>query len=80
MSTITNTSGQAINGPLHFLLQGLPGGVTLDNKSGMQGASPYITLPNASIAAGASVSVGTTFSNPGKLSITYTPKLLNGTF
>ena len=78
--TITNTSGQAINGPLHFLLQGLPGGVTLDNKSGMQGASPYITLPNASIAAGASVSVGTTFSNPGKLSITYTPKLFNGTF
>ncbi|MEH6437232.1 ExeM/NucH family extracellular endonuclease [Massilia sp. DD77] len=78
--TITNTSGQAISGPLHFLLQGLPAGVTLDNKSGMQGASPYISLPNAAIAAGASVSVGTTFSNPGKVSITYSPKLFNGTF
>jgi hypothetical protein len=32
--TLTNTSGQAINGPLQFLLQGLPAGVTLDNKSG----------------------------------------------
>ena len=78
--TITNTSGQALSGPLHFLLQGLPAGVTLDNKTGMQGAAPYISLPNASIAAGASITVGTTFSNPGKVSITYSPKLFNGTF
>lgn len=78
--TLTNTSGKAISGPLHFALQGLPAGVVLDNKSGEQGGAPYLTLPQTSIAAGASVSFSTTFSNPSKTSITYTPKLYSGTF
>jgi hypothetical protein len=78
--TFTNTSGAAINGPLQFVLQGLPAGVTLDNKSGDKDGAPYVTLPGASIAAGASVSVGLTFSNPNKVTITYTPKLFTGTF
>jgi predicted extracellular nuclease len=78
--SFTNTSGAAIKGPLQFVLQGLPAGVTLDNRSGEQGGSPYITLPEASIAPGATVKVTTTFANPSKLSIVYTPKLFSGTF
>jgi predicted extracellular nuclease len=78
--TFTNTSGAALNGPLQFVLQGLPAGVTLDNKSGDKDGAPYVTLPGASIAPGASVSVGVTFSNPNKVTITYTPKLFTGTF
>jgi hypothetical protein len=39
-----------------------------------------MTLPNASLAAGASVTVSTTFTNPNKASILYTPKLYTGTF
>jgi len=78
--TFTNTSGAALNGPLQFLLQGLPAGVTLDNKSGTKDGMPYVTLPNASIAAGASVSVPVTFSNPNKVTISYTPKLYSGSF
>jgi hypothetical protein len=78
--TITNTSGQALNGPLHFRRDGLTAGVTLDNRSGEQGGSPYITLPNASLAAGASVTVSTVFTNTQKLVINYSSALVSGTF
>lgn len=78
--TFTNVSGAALNGPLQFLLQGLPAGVTLDNKSGTRDGAPYVSLPDASIAAGASVTVSVTFSNPNKVTISYTPKLYSGSF
>lgn len=78
--TFTNVSGAALNGPLQFLLQGLPAGVTLDNKSGTRDGAPYVTLPDASIAAGASVTVSVSFSNPNKVTISYTPKLYSGSF
>jgi hypothetical protein len=35
---------------------------------------------NSPIAAGASVSLTATFSNPAKANILYTPKLYSGTF
>jgi hypothetical protein len=78
--SFTNTSGKAINGPLQFVLQNLPAGVSLDGKSGDFNGAPYLTLPSASLAAGASVTVTTTFTNPNKVSILYTPKLYNGAF
>jgi predicted extracellular nuclease len=78
--TFTNTSGNALNGPLQFVLQNLPAGVTLDGKSGDFNGAPYLTLPNASLAAGASVTVSTTFTNPNKASILYTPKMYTGAF
>jgi len=78
--TITNTGAAALKGPLHLVLQGLPAGVTLDGKSGEQDGAPYLTLPNASLAVGASVTVTTTFTNPSKVSIGYTARLFSGTF
>jgi predicted extracellular nuclease len=78
--TFTNTSAAAVNGPMQFVLQGLPAGVTLDNKSGNKDGAPYMTLSSASVAPGESVSVNVTFSNPNKLVISYTPKLYTGTF
>jgi hypothetical protein len=78
--TITNTGAAPLAGPLQFVLQGLPEGVTLDNRSGMLGGAPYLTLPQSGIAPGASVTVGTTFTNPAKRSIGYTPQLVSGSF
>jgi len=78
--SFTNTSGAAINGPLQFKLDGLTAGVTLDNQSGTQGGAPYITLSNGSIAPGATVTVGVTFTNPSKALVAYTAKLISGTF
>jgi hypothetical protein len=77
---ITNKSAAAINGPLHLVMQGLTAGVTLDGKTGEQAGAPYLTLPGASIAPGASITVTTTFTNPSKSSFGYTPKLFTGTF
>jgi hypothetical protein len=77
---VTNTSAAALNGPLHLVLQGLPAGVTLDGKNGDQEGAPYLTLPGTTLAPGASVSVTTTFTNPSKTAINYTPKLFSGTF
>ncbi|WP_312515715.1 ExeM/NucH family extracellular endonuclease [Massilia sp.] len=77
--TITNTGGAALAGPLQLVLQGLPEGVLLDNRSGMQGGAPYLTLP-AGLAAGATVTINTTFTNAAKRSITYTPQLVSGSF
>ncbi|MFC5512265.1 ExeM/NucH family extracellular endonuclease [Massilia jejuensis] len=77
---ITNTGGAALAGPLHLVLQGLTAGVTLDGKSGDKDGSPYLTLPNAALAPGASASITATFTKPSKTGIAYTPALLGGTF
>ena len=76
--TFTNTGNAALAGPLHFVLQGLSAGVSLDGASGNYGGAPYLTLP-AGLAPGASVTLTTIFSNPSKSAIGYTPKLLSGT-
>jgi len=76
----TNTSGAPLAGPLRYVLQGLPAGVTLDNKSGDFNGAPYVTLPGSGLAAGATVSVSLTFTNPSRTNITFTSKLFSGTF
>jgi len=78
--TITNTTGAAINGPLQYVLEGLSTGVTLDNANGMVNGSPYVTLPSASLAPGASVTLNVSFTNPNKVVVGYTPKVSTGTF
>jgi len=77
--TVTNTSGAALAGPLHYRLDGLTAGITLDNPSGSQNGAPYVTLPGG-LAAGASVMVTTTFTNPSKAAIGYSAALISGTF
>ncbi|RZT06203.1 Alginate lyase [Duganella sp. CF402] len=78
--TITNTTQQAIKGPLQFTLEYLTAGVTLDNASGVKDGVPYITLPAADLAPGQSVTLTTTFSNPSKLAISYGRKLLSAKY
>lgn len=78
--TFTNTSGAALSGPLQYVLQGLPAGVTLDNKSGDFNGAPYVTLPGTTLAPGAAVTVALTFTNPSKTNITFTSKLYSGNF
>ncbi len=75
--TISNPGQQTVSGPLHLHLQGLPSGVTLDNATGVKDGVPYITLPTTDLAAGQSVTLTTTFSNPSKAPISYTRKLIS---
>jgi hypothetical protein len=78
--TFTNKSPETIAGPLQFRLDGLTSGVTLDNKTGDNGGAPYITLPDANLQGGDSITVTTIFSNPSKVNINYTPKLISGKY
>jgi hypothetical protein len=75
--TIANTGGQTLAGPLHFRLLGLTAGVTLDTQTGVKDGVPYMALPVASLAPGQSVTLTTTFSNPNKVGIAYTPALFS---
>jgi pectate lyase len=78
--TLTNTSGAALAGPFHLVLNNLTAGVTLDNATGIRDGAPYITFSAASIAAGGSLTVPLTYSNPGKVAIAYTNSIFIGTF
>jgi hypothetical protein len=75
--TFTNTGSTPLAGPLQFKLGGLTSGVTLDNATGVKDGVPYITLGEAELAPGQTTTVTTTFSNPAKAVIAYTPQLVN---
>jgi predicted extracellular nuclease len=77
--TLTNTSGQAINGPLQVVLDGLPAGVTLAGANGVRNGAPYLTL-NANLAAGATATVAVSFTKTGTAAINYTTQIFSGTF
>ncbi|RNC65610.1 MAG: hypothetical protein ED859_17345 [Desulfuromonadales bacterium] len=78
--TITN-NGPAINGTIVVLLNNLTSGVSQTNASGNINGAPY-TLVNGGLAAGATITVPVSFSNPANARITFTPtvnQLINGT-
>ena len=77
--TVTNTSGAALAGPLQLKLNALTAGITLDNASGTDAGAPYVTIAGG-LAAGASVNVPLTFTNPNRALVTYTPALFQGAF
>jgi predicted extracellular nuclease len=78
--TVTNTGAAPLAGPLQLRLDGLPTGVTLDNRSGLVNGMPYITISSGNLAPGAQLTVRTTFSDPSKTPITFTPALFSGSF
>lgn len=77
--TITNTGTTALAGPLWLRLNGLSGGVSLDNASGTDGGAPYV-LVSGTLNPGAALNVPLTFTNPARAPITYTPALLKPSF
>jgi predicted extracellular nuclease len=78
--TLTNTSGAAMTGPFQVRFDNLTPGATLDNATGMMGGVPYITLGNASIAAGAKVSFSVLLTNPTRLNLSYTNSIFRGNY
>ncbi|MGW8391240.1 ExeM/NucH family extracellular endonuclease [Pseudoduganella sp. HUAS MS19] len=76
---LTNTSGADMAAPVHYVLQGLPAGVTLANATGYVNGMPYLTAA-PSLAAGAQATVQLQFNNPSRVAVNYTPKVYNGSF
>jgi len=78
--TLSNTGSTAVAGPLFFILEDLPAGVSLANKSGATACfapigSRYVeALPEGSaLAPDTSVVVKLGFSDPSGAAISYTP-------
>jgi len=78
--TVLNQAAQAIAGPLQFVVTNLPSGVTLYSPAGTYSGSPYVTIPVASLAAGASTTVKLEFKASSAGQITYTPVVYSGSF
>ena len=78
--TLTNKGTAALTGPIQLVLAQLPAGVTLDNASGIRDGAAYVTLEASTIAPGASATVPLTWSNPGKVAISYTNAVVVGFF
>jgi hypothetical protein len=71
--TVTNTSEVTIR-QVAVSLTNLTSGVTLANKTGIIGGSPYISKSIAAgLKAGSSVSIPLSFSNPSNVKINFTP-------
>lgn len=79
--SFTNATANPIKGAaLQLVLHGLPQNVTLVNRSGEWNGAPYLKLPVAEIAPGATVTVDTSFTNPSMANISYTPKVFSVTY
>ena len=71
---LSNNTASAIAGPLQIELTGLPAGISLTNAVGMHGSVPYL-ISSTGIATGTSILLPVAFRNPGKVAITYTPRI-----
>ena len=78
--SFTNQGTAAVAGPFQLELGGLPAGVTLANASGSHAGAPYISVNAASLAPGATASVGVSFINPAKVTFGYSAKIFSGKF
>ena len=78
--SVTNRSGAVLDGPFQLVFGGLPAGVTLANASGSHAGAPYVTLPAASLAPGATASFAVRFANPSKVTINYSASVIAGKF
>lgn len=86
--TITNTSENAIPGPIQILLTNLPAGISVPDKTARlatsPGPGPYFTIPAASLpggfASGESVSVTIIFSDPSNRPVSYGVQVYSGVF
>jgi len=76
--TVQNISGAAISGPINLVLTGLPSGITATNYTGTFHNNPYWAVSGSSLAAGASVSVTVTYSDPSGVSMAFTPQVYSG--
>jgi hypothetical protein len=77
--TVTNRSGETLDGPFQLKLNKLGAGIILDNASGSDGGAPYVTV-SGTLAAGAVINVPLTFTNPARALVAYTPAFYQGTF
>lgn len=81
--TLTNTSGEAIAGPISIALDDLSENASLFNGAGatsctLPSGSPYLNSSATTLASGASATTVLQFADPTRASITYNTRVLAG--
>ncbi len=77
--TVTNTGGEALDGPFYVVFDGLPDGVSLENITDVTGDDdPVAKVSRLSLASGASLDpITVEFNNPSGVPITYTARVFS---
>jgi hypothetical protein len=79
--SIYNQSQQTVAGPVQLVVEDLPSGATLYNRSGITGGNPYVTVDGvSSIRAGQWAQVRIEVQAPASAHISFTPAVYSGTF
>jgi DNA/RNA endonuclease G (NUC1) len=78
--TVTNTSTTSFNGAMQMFFDSLPSSVKLLNATGQLDQSPFITTQVTSLAPGEQITVPVQFSNPQRVSVSYSPAVYAGQF
>jgi hypothetical protein len=84
--TLKGNAHAAVQGPISFVLDQLPAGVSLLSAAGTTQCaapvgSPYVTVnvgPDDVLSKKESVSINLIFQDPSKIAVTYTPRVLSG--
>jgi hypothetical protein len=78
--TLTNTGSAALSGPFQLQFDGLVAGATLVGANGSHDGSPYLSVSQSSLAAGASITVPVSFTKASG-GVTYSAvKIYSGNF
>lgn len=79
---LTNNSGSLLKGPFYLVFDSLSGNASVVGAVGQTATyaplgSSYVTVPGATLAPGASITINVQFANPSNGAITYTARVLN---
>ncbi|MEO5819909.1 MAG: endonuclease/exonuclease/phosphatase family protein, partial [Vicinamibacteraceae bacterium] len=77
---VTNRGPGKIVGPVHLVFDDLAPGLTLLGASGTIDGAPFLTLDVPALRPGETWLPLVRFANPGRVPVTFTPRLLSGRF
>ena len=78
--TMTNAGPATFSGPMQMFFDSLPSSVRLLNATGKLDQSPFITVNVSSLAPGEQIQVPVQFSNPQRVSVSYSLAVYSGQF
>jgi hypothetical protein len=77
---VTNRGPAPITGPIHLVFDDLGGGLRLLDADGAIDGDPFLTLNVAKLKPGETWLPLVRFANPGRVPVTFTPRVLSGGF
>ena len=77
---VTNRGPGPIRGPIHLVFDDLAPGLKLLDASGAINGDPFLTLQVPVLRPGETWVPLVRFANPGRVPVTFTPRVLSGTF